>query len=74
MLRIPSIASWVILIWAWRTDDLSAREAFAFVALWLIAILVSFALGARPQWSVAAIALIDVGLILKVYGGDIAIR
>ena len=69
---LPFIAFWVLLFFSF--DELGFKGVAIAVLIWL-ALLVGFALaGISAHWFVAAQAILDIGLILIVFGGDIKIR
>jgi hypothetical protein len=69
---IPFILFW-LLIYLGR-EDLGLKGIGISVMLWLGLLVGFFATGVSPLLFVTAQALLDVFLILKVFGGDIKIR
>ena len=72
MMIAPFFLFWILIAVCFR--DLGRRSACVFILLWF-ALFVGFQyLGISPYWFVAAQALIDIILILRIFGGDIRIR
>ena len=69
---IPFVAFWVLIFFGW--DDLGLKGVLFCIALWGVLLLGFTMTGLSPSVFVAAQALIDVVLILVIFGGDIRIR
>ena len=69
---IPFIAFWVLLIVCY--DELGPKGALGFIALWAALLAGFYFTRISPLWFVAIQSLIDIGLILMVFGGDLKIR
>lgn len=62
---------WVLL---WRGyDEIGPRWAFSLATLWLAGLGLSYLFPGGSYLFIALGALLDIGLVLAVYGGDIRI-
>ena len=70
---VAQIAFWVLIVVGWR--DLGHVRGIVFVALWLVGRVVA---GWFPPWGalwlLPYVALLDVGLVLCIFRGDVRIR
>lgn len=70
---IAYLVFWLLLLWSLYDGDLDLREGAAFLGVWM-ALLLGVAILRAPQgWCVTATALLDVVLVLKVFGEDVQI-
>jgi len=72
MLSLPFIAFWVLLFLG--KGELGCKGVVVSVAIWFGLLLGFVFLEISPYFFVAAQALLDVVLILVIFGGDIRIR
>jgi hypothetical protein len=72
LMVIPFVVFW-LLIYLGR-EDLGLMGIGTAVTIWLVLLVGFFATGISPFLFVTAQALLDVFLILKVFGADIKIR
>ena len=71
---IPYILFWLLVGYGIVTGELYLGEAAAFVIVWCVILAAVLALGVGFLWSVAPAAILDIVLVLKLFGGDINIR
>jgi hypothetical protein len=72
-MAIPFFAFWVLLIWSLIDGDLYPKEGAIFVAVWA-ALLAGFLLLKIPMlWFVVPMVLLDIVLMVKVFGQNIEI-
>ncbi len=70
----PTILFWVMLIWGLYDGDVYPREGAIMAGVW-VALLVLFILfNVNLMWFVVPTVILDIVLILKVFGGDVALR
>jgi hypothetical protein len=65
---------WLLLGWSMYDGTLDPRETVVFVTLWLIIVGGCYLLGASAHWTIVPLALLDIILVLKIFGGDVQIR
>ncbi len=73
-LSIPSVAFWVLTIWGLYDGDLYPKEGGILIGIWAATLAAFMALHIQPVLFIVPVVLLDIVLILKVFGGDIAIR
>lgn len=71
-MAIPFVLFWVLVILA--RDELGTKGVLIAIGLWLILLIGFMTAGLSPYLFVTAQALLDIGLILVAFGGDIRIR
>jgi len=69
---VPFFLFWILIAIGFR--DLGWRSAGIFVLLWFVLFIGFQYVGISPYWFVVAQSIIDIILILRVFGGDIRIR
>jgi len=69
---IPFILFWVLIFLG--REDLGLKGGLIAVAIWAALLIGFFALSISPYFFVSAQAILDVVLILIIFGGDIKIR
>lgn len=70
---IPFFAFWVLLIWSLIDGDLNFKEGAWFVGTWGV-LLAGFLLMKIPMlWFVVPMVLLDIVLMVKVFGQNIEI-
>jgi hypothetical protein len=69
---VPFILCIILLISG--QEELDANWNIAIIAFLIIALVSIYLLNLFPMFFVVALVLVDIILILKVYGGDITIR
>lgn len=70
---IPHVAFWVLLIWSLRDDDLDTKEAAILAGIWGVVLAVFFLLKIPMLWFVVPVVLLDVVLIVKIFGGNVRV-
>ena len=71
-MSIPFLLFWVLIFVA--RDELGRKGIAIAVSIWLALLLGFCTSGLSPYLFVSAQAVLDIVLVLKVFGGDIAIR
>jgi hypothetical protein len=71
---LPFILFWLLLIWSFVDGDLYPKEAGIFVALWVLLLLGFLFLKIALLWFVVPTVVLDIALILKIFGKDIPLR
>lgn len=69
---IPFLLFWVLIFFG--RYELGLRGILIAVAIWAVLLIGFFALLVSPYFFVVPIALMDIVLILVIFGGDIKIR
>ena len=69
---IPFLAFWVLLFLG--REELQFKGIAIAIATWLLLLAGVVASGISPYWFVSAQAVVDIVLVLMVFGGDIKIR
>ena len=71
---IPYVLFWLLLGWSFFDGELDFKEAGIFAAIWIGLLLGFFLLKVAALWFVVPTVLLDIILILKIFGKDIQIR
>jgi hypothetical protein len=71
---IPLLVFWLLLVWSFFDGDLYPAEAGAFALVWFVLLTCFIFLQISPFWFVVPTVLLDVILILKIFGSDIELR
>ena len=66
---VPFLLFWILMMVGFR--DLGRRSACVFILLWFTLFIGFQYLGISPYWFVVPQALMDIVLILIIFGGDI---
>jgi len=74
VLILPFIAFFVLLIAGVWMGDLSIKQALIFVGVWAIGIVVFSQLGWPRGFFVGVEVVLDIILVLKIFGSDIRIN
>lgn len=74
MTGIPFFAFWVLLVAGWYLDELDLKSVGVFVAVYFVGSFGISLMSASGVLSVVLVVLLDVILVLKVFGGDVRIR
>ena len=69
---LPFLLFWVLIVVG--RDELGLRGAAATIAIWLALLLACALTGISPYYFVSIQALIDIVLLITIFGGDIRIR
>jgi hypothetical protein len=72
-LAIFASATFWVLLWFGR-DDLNSRWRLGLILAWFIMLIGSAFIPGGGYFFLAAISIIDIGLILAIFGADIEIR
>jgi hypothetical protein len=64
---------WLLVIWAFFDGDISLREAGIFILFWIALVGAIYLFKAPLYWAIPPAALLDIILIIKIFGGDIVI-
>ena len=67
----PFILFFVLLGWGLYEGDVYPKEGWIMLALWVVALLVVVVLKALWLWLVVPTVILDIILVLKVYGQDV---
>ena len=71
---IPFLVFWILLGWGLYDGDLYPKEGAILVSIWGVLLLVFLLLKVDLIWFVVPTVLLDIFLILKIFGQDIQIR
>ena len=71
---IPILLFWLLLGWSLYDGDIDPREGFIFAGIWVGLLILFIALNILPLWFVVPTVILDIVLILKIFGQDIQIR
>lgn len=71
---IPFLVFWILIIWSFFDGDLHPTEAGACVLVWFVLLVGFIFLQISPLWFVLPTVVLDVILILKIFGSDIELR
>jgi len=74
MMFLPFVVFWVLLVAGLYLQELNLKSAAVFVGVWLIGVTVLSVLHAAPALGVVLYVLLDLILILKIFGGNIGLR
>lgn len=74
MLNIPFVAFWIMVGWGLYDGDLYPKEAAVFVGIWVVLFTCFMLLNLQPVLFIVPTVILDIVLILKVFGGDVKIR
>jgi len=64
---------WLLIIWSLYDGDLSIRESSIFVALWAVILVGGYLMKISPYWIIIPTVILDIILIIKIFGSDIQI-
>ena len=65
---------WVLLGWSLYDGDLYPKEGAIYAAIWIVLLLGFLVLRVAMLWFIVPTVLLDIILILKIFGQDIQIR
>ena len=71
---VPFLVFWVLLGWGLYDGDLYPKEGAIVAAIWGVLLLIFLLLKVTLLWFVVPTVLLDIYLILKIFGQDIQIR
>lgn len=71
---IPFLLFWLLIGWGLYDGDLYPKEGAIFVAIWVVLLLGFILLKGSPFGFVVPTVLLDIVLVLKVFGSDVQIR
>lgn len=71
---VPALLFWILLGWSLYDGDLYPKEGAIFVGIWVVLLLGFLLLKIALLWFVVPTVLLDIILILKIFGQDIQIR
>ncbi len=71
---VPFILFFLLLGWSLYDGDISPKEAAAYVTVWAAFLLLIFLFKSQSILVVVPTVILDIILIVKVFGGDIQIR
>ena len=71
---LPFLVFWVLIGWSLYDGDLYPSQAAWFVGIWILLLAGFLLFGVEPLLFVVPTVLLDIVLILKVFGGDLKIR
>ncbi len=71
---IPFLLFWVLIGWGLYDGDVYPKEGGIFIAIWVGLLLGFLLLKIEMLWFVVPTVILDIVLILKVFGQDIQIR
>jgi hypothetical protein len=71
---LPFLLFWLLIGWGLYDGDIYPKEAGVCVTVWIGLLLCFLFLKVSPFWFVVPTVLLDIYLILKVFGQDIQIR
>lgn len=69
---IPFVLFWVLILLG--REELGMKGGLIVVAIWAVLLIGFLAVNISPYFFVAAQAIVDVVLVLIIFGGDIKIR
>jgi len=73
-LLIPFVAFVVLIGFGLKNGDLGPGEAAVYGVIWLVLLLCFLLIASVSLWAVVPTVILDIVLVVKVFGGDIAIR
>jgi len=71
---VPFLVFVILLVWGLYDGDLYPKEGAILVGIWGVLLLVFCLLKIPSLWFVVPTVLLDIFLILKIFGQDIQIR
>jgi hypothetical protein len=71
---LPFLVFWVLIIWSLYDGDLYPSQAAWFIGIWVICLVGLLVFDLQPILFVVPTVLLDIVLIVKVFGGDLKIR
>lgn len=71
---VPFLLFAGLLFFGLKNGDLDLPEAGIYGAIWLVLLVCFLLLHISPYWFVVPTVILDIVLVLKVFGGDISIR
>ena len=74
MTGIPFLAFWVLLVVGWYLDELDLKSVAGFVVVYFVGSFGISFVSDGGAWPVVLTVVLDVILVLKVFGGDVRIR
>lgn len=71
---IAHVVFWLLLGYAWTSDELGGRVVLIFLGLWLLGFFGLSLLTAGGPLFLSAIAILDIVLVFLIFKGDVRIR
>jgi len=71
---VPFLVFWILLGWGLYDGDLYPKEGAILVGIWGVLLLAFLLLKVSLLWFVVPTVLLDIFLILKIFGQDIQIH
>lgn len=71
---IAFLLFWLLIVWGLYDGDIELGEGAVFAAIWIGLLLGALLVPGLLVWFTAPLVLLDIILILKVFGQDIRIR
>lgn len=71
---VPALVFWLLLGWSLYDGDLPPKEAGVFAGIWVGLLLLFLVFKVFILWFVVPTVILDIILIVKVFGQDIQIR
>ena len=71
---VPFLLFWGLIGWSLYDGDLYPREGFTLIGIWVALLIIFLIFQVSFFWFVVPTVLLDIYLILKVFGRDIRIR
>ena len=71
---VPFLLFWILLLWGLYDGDLYPKEGAIVVTIWGVLLLIFLVMKVSLLFFVVPTVLLDIFLILKVFGQDIQIR
>lgn len=71
---LPFLVFWVLIIWSLYDGDLYPKEAAVYIIIWVTCLAGLILFDLQPVLFVVPTVLLDIILIVKVFGGDLKIR
>ena len=71
---VPFLLFFVLLGWGLYDGDLYPKEGVILAAIWVVLLVGLLLLKLSPYWFVVPTVILDIYLVIKVFGGDIKIR
>lgn len=68
-----TVLFWLLLIWSLYDGDLDIIPSGIFILLWTLIFAGAYFLKIPTYWTIAPVAILDVILVFKVFGGDVPI-
>jgi hypothetical protein len=71
---IVFVLFWVLIFLGLKDGDISPKEAIVYGSIWTVLLVCTLAFSVVVYWFVVPTVILDIILVLKVFGGDVAIR